>query len=120
MNKTRIVEKSSRKILNFKKYANEFTSTLLKNIAREIVHEAWERFNVTCDYDLSLWMVKLFGISPGGYIRVKSSYEQADIDNSIEKCLEVISGKDGRARAGGTLGTKQFFSSEMIALLLQP
>lgn len=99
MNTASIVEKSSRKKLNFKKYANEFTSTLHKNIAREIVQEAWERFNVTCDYDLSLWLAKLFSIGPGGYIRVKSS--QADIDNLIEKCLEVISGKNGSARAHG-------------------
>lgn len=88
-----VVEKSSRQILNFKKYANEFTSTLHKNVAREIVHEAWERFNATVDYDLSLWLVKLLSISPNRYIRVNSSFEQADIDNLIGKCLEVISGK---------------------------
>lgn len=72
-------------MLNFKKYANEFTGTLHKNIAREIVQEAWERFNVTVDYDLSLWMVKLFTIGPKTHIRVNSSFEQEDIDNSIEK-----------------------------------
>lgn len=87
------MEKSSRQILNFEKYANEFTSTLHKNVAREIVHEAWERFNVTVDYDLSLWLVKLLSISPNRYIRANSSFEHADIDNLIGKCLEVISGK---------------------------
>lgn len=93
MTTAKIAEKTNRKILNFKKYANEFTSTLHKNIAREIVQEAWERFNVTVDYDLSLWMVKLFTIGPNRHIRVNSSFEQADIDNLIEKCLRPISGK---------------------------
>lgn len=83
----------SRRILNFQKYANDFTSTLYKSVAREIVDESWERFNVTVDYDASLWLVKLFAMNPMRRIRVNTSYEQADIDNFIGKCLEIISGK---------------------------
>lgn len=94
MNSSSIVEQSRRQILNLKKYVNDFTSILHKNIAREIVDEAWERFNVTIDNDLSLWLVKLFCINPNRRIRVKSSFEQADIDNLIKICLEIINGKN--------------------------
>lgn len=80
-------------ILNFKKYANDFTTSLHRNIAREIVHEAWERFNVTVEDDLSLWLVKLLAYSPAKCIRVNTSFEHTDIDNLIGKCLEIISGK---------------------------
>lgn len=78
--------------LNFSKYKNDSSSTLLKSIAREIVNESRRKFNLFLNYDLALWLVNLMHLNQENILHSKSSFDRATVDDLIAVCLEIIAG----------------------------
>lgn len=82
--------------LQINRYRKYRPHILFRNIANEVDGETQKTLNISLDYELTLWLVRLMSLNSTYNIGKHRLFERDVVDTLINDYLQIVSGNFGR------------------------
>lgn len=78
--------------LQINRHKNDTPHILFRKIAQEIAYETQIKLNISVDYELTLWLIRLLSLKPKYSNGSSRLFERAAVDALIKDYLQIVSG----------------------------